>query len=121
MRSYRVHSCATQRSGKIPYLVLSLCGRERVSIDMGCMQEGPLRGNGEVALTMEAVYELLQGKMIRIERKDGAIRLCPNGDQLTIYRDNDQTSYHVWMAEFALAWNMLSSYGTQNNTRLHLQ
>ena len=121
MRSYRVHACTPQANGKIPYIVLSLCGAQRVSLDMGGMTDRvSLKGvdgpqTSSVALTMEALYELLQGNPIRIERNDGAIKLCPDGPQLVIQKEGTLSTTRVWMAELALAWNMLSGFGTRQN------
>jgi hypothetical protein len=110
MRSYRVHACTPEVNGKIPYLVLSLCGAQRVSIDMCGMQGTAAKSNDAVALTLEALYDLLQGKPIKISRKDGSIRLCPEGPQLLIQKDGSMTTHRVWMAELALAWNMLAGF-----------
>lgn len=112
MRSYRVHACTAERNGKIPYLVLSLCGAQRVSIDMGGMQDTAAKSNDSVALTLDALYELLQGKHIKIDRRDGAIRLSPEGPQLLIHKDGNLNTHRVWMAELALAWNMLAGFDT---------
>jgi hypothetical protein len=110
MRSYRVHACATEAGGKIPYLTLSLVGAHRVSMDLGPMQVGP-GPSLTLALTMDALYELLQGKSIKADRTGGAVRLSPDGDQLIIEQDGHLSQRRVWMTELALAWNMLSGFG----------
>ena len=114
MRSYRVHSCTPTTNGRIPYLVLSLVGAQRISLDMGFMQDEAARPEYAVALTMDALYDLLQGQPIKVDRKDGSIRLSPDGDQLVIQREKGGkafSSHRVWMTELALAWNMLSGFG----------
>jgi len=118
MRSYRVHACTPSANGRIPYLVLSLVGAHRISIDMGSMLEGTARPDFAVALTMDALYDLLQGNPLKVDRKDGAVRLCPDGDQLVIHRDSGAklpSTHRVWMTELALAWNMLSGVGQTEN------
>lgn len=78
------------------------------------MQEEAARPEFAVALTMDALYDLLQGLPIQVDRKDGSIRLSPDGDQLVIQREGSgirSSSHRVWMSELALAWNMLSGFG----------
>ena len=113
MRSYRVHACTAEASGRIPYLLLSLCGAQRVSIDMSTMQGSAAKSNEAVALTLDALYDLLEGKPIRVERNDGAIYLSPDGPQLVIQKEGVRGTHRVWMAELALAWNMLAGFGRQ--------
>ena len=81
---------------------------------MGFMQDEAARPEYAVALTMDALYDLLQGQPIKVDRKDGSIRLSPDGDQLVIQREKggkEFSSHRVWMTELALAWNMLSGFG----------
>jgi hypothetical protein len=66
-----------------------------------------------VALSLEALYDLLQGKPTRIAKEDGAIHLCPDGAHLVIMKEGIRGNHRVWMAELALAWNMLAGFGTQ--------
>ena len=117
MRSYRVHACNADASGKIPYLVLSICGAHRVSIDMASMKEGPLAPDFSSALTMDALYQLLEGKSIEVVRHGGKMRLRPKGEQLFIEQRGSSVVHKVWMAELALAWNMLSGYGNGTEAR----
>ena len=121
MRSYRVHACNADASGKIPYLVLSLCGANRVSIDMASMKEGPLQIDYTSALTMDALYQLLEGKSVDISRRSGELTLRPDGDQLVIEQTGLKVSHRVWMSELALAWNMLAGFGKIEGGALRFQ
>ena len=111
MRSYRIHACAPDASGKYPFLVLSLCGSERVSLDMASMSGGPLSLDFSAALTLDALYQLLEGKSVNVDRKGAEMRFRPDGDQLVIEQKGSPNEHRVWMAELALAWNMLSRFG----------
>jgi hypothetical protein len=96
--------------------VLSLVGTERISLNLATMLDGQARGEFAVALTLDALYEVLEGKVVNMSRSEGEIRLCPDGDQLIIERESVKlgcASYRVWMTELALAWNMLAG----NNPR----
>lgn len=118
MRSYRVHACNPQPSGQTPYLLVSLVGANRISLDLAGMKDVAEKGQISVAITLEALYDLLQGNPIEIQRNDGVIRLCPDEDQLVIQRESTKhglDSHRVWMAELALAWNMLSGCGVADS------
>lgn len=94
----------------MPYLVISLVGAQRVSLDLARMHDEPTDGDFTITLTMEALYDLLQGNPLNIERRDGNISLAPDGGQLIIHRSSHRSSYRVWMSEIALAWNMLAGF-----------
>ena len=111
MRSYRVHACNPETNGKIPYLILSLCGTNRVSIDMTAMQEPSTKPLGAFVLTMEALYDLLQGKSITLDQRDGELTLLGEHAQLIIFRQGVAQAQKFWMSELALAWNMLAGSG----------
>ena len=118
MRSFRVHACAAEANGRIPYVVLSLCGRHRVSIDMAGLQTQAAKPGDAAALSLDALYDLLQGKRLTLDRVDGAISLSPSGRWLLIQKDGSAKSHKIWMAELALAWNMLAGYdGTPTQAR----
>jgi len=81
---------------------------------MASMKEGPLAPDYSSALTMDALYDLLEGKCVEVARQDGKINLQPKGDQLHIQQKGSAIVHKVWMAELALAWNMLSGYGNRS-------
>lgn len=111
MRSYRVHACNPESNPSIPYLLVSLVGAGRISLDFRGMGSG-------LAITLDALYDLLQGTPIVVDRNDGQIRLCPDGDQLIIEQESvhhTPISLRVWMAELALAWNMLAGCGASES------
>ena len=121
MRSFRVHACNPDDSGRIPYVVVSLCGRDRVSLDMTGLQSSAVKTNAAVALSMNALYDLLQGKRTTVEREDGAFSFVPSGRWLVIHKQGMDT-HKVWLAELALAWNMLAGYeATPINVRWNTQ
>ena len=117
MRSYRVHACNPETNGKIPYLILSLCGTNRVSIDMTPVQEPSTKPLGAFVLTMEALYDLLQGKSITLDQKDGELTLLGEHAQLVILKHGVAQTQRFWMSELALAWNMLAGAGSRRFSR----
>ena len=112
MKSYRIHACSPDTDGKLSYLVLSLCGRDRLSLDLTNFSAGPMMKGFTAALTIDALYQLLEGKTVDISRKGADFRLRPDGDQLIIEQGGVKIVHRVWMAEMALAWNMLAGHGT---------
>ena len=92
--------------------MLSLVGAQRVNLDLTGMEGVGRRSNFAMALTTDALYEVLEGKPMQVDRNDGAINLCPDGNQLIIQQEGRVSSHRVWMSELALAWNMLAGVGT---------
>lgn len=122
MKSFKVHACSADTNGRIPYVIVSLCGRERVSIDMAGLQSNAAKANDAIALSMNALYDLLQGKRLKVDRDHGAIDFIPTDQWIVIQKEGTEKSHKVWMAELALAWNMLAGYdATPISTRWNTQ
>lgn len=112
MNSIRIHTSDTSPSGKIGYMVLTFTDFERVSLDLAPLGSFAPPTSSTIAMSKEALYELLLGKDLILSYAFGTISLLPRESELVVTLElaKGQTlaEYRVWLAEVALGWNMLS-------------
>lgn len=96
----------------MPYLILGAVGHDRISLDFSQMEDRPSRVTPTFALSTEALYEVLEGKPLYVDRHDDSIMFEPHNDELVIEcrYGGKLRQYRVWMAELAIGWNMLCKY-----------
>ena len=113
MRTIRIHTSTTE-IGEVPYLVLGLAGFNRFSLDFSHVSEPDRRTTPTFALSSAALYEVLEGKPLQVNRNEDSISFTPHEKELVIecgYQGKTNV-YRVWMAELAMGWNVLTgSFG----------
>ena len=109
MQIFHVHVSTHGPLPDAPYLILGTAENDTVCLDFSRLQSEGDAPFSTLALSSEAIYDVLEGKTLNVERSDGSVSICPSNEELWIEFNGIQGSwqYRVWMAEFALAWNML--------------
>jgi hypothetical protein len=109
MQIFHVHLSTHGSSPGAPYLILGSAENDTVRLDFSKLQTDGDAPFSTLALSSDAVYEILEGKTVKVDRPDGSISICPSEGELWIEFKGIQGSwqYRVWMSEFALGWNML--------------
>ena len=109
MQIFHVHVSTHGPLADAPYLILSTAENDTVCLDFTKLQSDGDAPFDTLALSSEAIYEILEGGTLTVERHDGSVSICPSEGELWIEFSGIQGSwqYRVWMSEFALAWNML--------------
>jgi hypothetical protein len=100
-------------------LILGAVGQGRVQLDLGPMESDPLRRLPGMNLSSEALYDVILGNSLTVPGQEVSMTLCQEGDHLVIQCVEGQAvrNYRVWLAEVALAWNMLRGF---QPTGIHL-
>lgn len=111
MNSIRIHSSATASQGSYAYLLVSYAGSDRVILNFSQLPELATFDLPNLALSQQALSEILAGRDIVVDTSFMTVGLFPRGLELVI------TSYstahgpsgasRVWLSELALGWNIL--------------
>jgi hypothetical protein len=111
MKSFRVHASAATAEGRIPYLILNLVRGGHIEFDFRPLETEPRLRIPTLALSADALYEILEGKEVAIQHAEGTTTLSAFHDELLISSQNETMTparqYRVWLAEIGLGWNML--------------
>lgn len=112
MNSIRIHTSDSTPSEPAGYMVLTFADTERVQLDLAPLGNFARPISSCIALTQEALYELLLGKDLILRYPFGTISLLPRESELIVtlqlLRGETLAEYRVWLAEVALGWNILS-------------
>jgi hypothetical protein len=107
MQSFRVHSVHQTAFGKYPFLVLNRRDEGKVEFDLSCLGNDHLP---HVQVPLDSVYDVLEGRCVDIDVKTAYLAMTPLGDRVLIECTGQGGSVRqfLWMAELALAWNLMS-------------
>lgn len=109
MQIFHVHISTHGPLPDAPYLILAKAENDTICLDFSKLQSDGDAPFSSLALSSGAIYDILEGNSLNVERHDGSVCICPADGELWIEFRGIQGSwqYRVWMSEFALAWNML--------------